>query len=101
MKLAKHFLPAAAVFAISAAFTSYWYRQPNSFPDALSGLGNWIIDALGIHTADASADAEAVYVALVSLLLALLLVCALMIVRHLWRTGIDSATTRRDPSLRR
>jgi hypothetical protein len=90
---------ARAALLISAALTAYWYQQPGAFPHTLSNLGNWVIDSLGIHTADASADAEAIYVALVSLLLALLLVSAVTMIMRLFRgSEMGHAATRSVPS---
>jgi hypothetical protein len=96
VKPAKHFLlPTAAALLISAALTAYWYQQSGAFPHTLSELGNWVIDSLG----DASADAEAIYVALVSLLLALLLVSAVtMIMRRFRGSEMGHAATLSVPS---
>lgn len=73
-------LPALALLG-AVSITKTLYAWPDLFPSPLKALGNAIVDALGVTSAESSSNVEVAYVFIVSLLFTL---AVLAIFRSVW-----------------
>jgi hypothetical protein len=63
-------LPTLALLG-AVSITKAVYSWPDLFPSMLKALGNAIVDAMGVTSAESSSNIEVAYVFIVSLLLVL------------------------------
>jgi hypothetical protein len=70
------------LFAVTTLLTRFWYVWPATFPSFLKDIGNALISAFGVESAEVAADFELLFVFAVSALLILALYFA---ARRLWR----------------
>jgi len=61
------------VLVCTAALTKLFYLQPDLLPAGLRSVGNAIVDLLGAHSQEVSADIEFAFILLVAFLLSLAL----------------------------